>query len=58
MLLDEPDESLRFTTFHIPYYEGAHMIGKYIDIDGVEHEIDTALKTTNDVSNDYNQNCF
>lgn len=57
VLLDDPDKPLRFTTSYTRYHEGTHMICKYTDIDGVDHEIDSVYKTSNDISDDYYQNC-
>ena len=58
MLLDDNDEQLRFTTSHIPYHEGTHLIGKYTDMGGVEHDIDVVFKTINDIVENIYQNCI
>ena len=34
---EEAEKEVSFITAHIPYHEGTHLIGKYTEIDGVEH---------------------
>ena len=55
--LDYPDEQWRFTTSHIPYHEETHLIGKYTEPDGVEHEINVIFQGEEDFSEEF-QNCF
>ena len=57
VLLKSPDEEWRFTTSHIPFHEGTHLIGKYTEPDGVEHEINLTFKGEEDFSEEF-QNCL
>ena len=57
VLLDNGDEQWRFTTSHIPFHEGTHLIGKYTEPDGVEHEINLIFQGEEDFSEEF-QNCF
>ncbi|KAK8840030.1 hypothetical protein M9Y10_031315 [Tritrichomonas musculus] len=57
VLLDNGDEQWRFTTSHIPFHEGTHLIGKYTEPDGVEHEINVIFQGEEDFSEEF-QNCF
>ncbi|KAK8894867.1 hypothetical protein M9Y10_023307 [Tritrichomonas musculus] len=58
VLLDDGDEQWRFTTSHIPYHEGTHLIGKYTDPDGVEHSFDIIFETEDDISETQYMNCI
>ncbi|KAK8893167.1 hypothetical protein M9Y10_021582 [Tritrichomonas musculus] len=57
-LLDDGDDQRRFTTSHIPYHEGTHLIGKYTDPDGVEHSFDIIFETQDDISETQYMNCI
>ena len=56
--MDDGDEQRRFTTSHIPYHEGTHLIGKYTDPDGVEHSFDIIFETQDDISETQYMNCI
>ncbi|KAK8893771.1 hypothetical protein M9Y10_022200 [Tritrichomonas musculus] len=58
VFFDDDDEPYRFTTSHIPYHDGTHLIGKYTDYDGIEHSFDTIFNGTVDGSDDFYQNCM
>ncbi|KAK8845753.1 hypothetical protein M9Y10_020671 [Tritrichomonas musculus] len=58
VLLDDGDEQRRFTTSHIPYHEGTHLIGKYTDPDSVEHSFDIIFETIDEISETQYWNCI